>query len=60
MQRKTARITSKWEMVQGEGAHEYLVSLAEGHVIADSIPTVVSKQGKKQCKWKDDMGSKNI
>lgn len=59
MQRKTARITSRWEMVQEERAHEYLVSLAEGHVIAVSIPTAVSKRGKKQWKWKDDMGTKN-
>lgn len=33
-----------------KGAEEFLVSLAEGDVIAVSILTVVSKQGEKQ--WK--------
>lgn len=51
MQRKAARITSGWEMAQEEGTHEFLVYLAEGDVIAVFIPTVVSKQGKKQWKW---------
>ena len=46
-------------MAQEEGAHEFLVYLAEGDVIALSVPTVVSKQGKKQRKWKDYTGTKN-
>lgn len=49
MQRKTVRITSAWEMAQEEWVHEFFIYYqAEGDVISVSIPTVVSKHGKKQ------------
>lgn len=59
MERKAARLTREWETAQEEGAHEVLGYLAEGDVIAVSIPTVGNKQGKKQWKRKDDMGTTN-